>query len=64
MTLLEVAGEADTVSQNVAELLREYADGGDQWAADLLEQVKALGDNARAAIKQVNAHVLEGEESK
>lgn len=47
--LLKVASEADTLSQNISELLREY-EVDDRVAKDLHKQVKALGDNARAAI--------------
>ena len=47
--LLLVSQEADTLSQNIAELLRDYA-VEDRWMADLLTQAVALGENARAAI--------------
>jgi hypothetical protein len=47
--LVDIAEEADTLSQNMAELLREYAPD-DKWAKDLLKQVRALGQNARTAL--------------
>ncbi len=50
VALLDVAGEADTLTQNVSGLLRGYSD--DVWAQELLAQVEALGNNARAAITQ------------
>lgn len=48
--LINVAHEADTFTQNLIEFLREQADD-DRYAAELLQQAEALGENARRAIK-------------
>lgn len=47
--LQSVAQEADTLSQNLIPFLAEHAET-DQWAKDLLQQVRALGENARKAL--------------
>lgn len=51
--LLNVAGEADTLSQALDEFFRDYLqsfreDEQDENATALLEQVRALGEHARA----------------
>jgi hypothetical protein len=51
--MYDVAGEADTLTQAICELLRDFAD--DNWAADLKAQAEALGHNARAAIAKAKA---------
>jgi hypothetical protein len=59
-TLEQVAGEADTVSQMVAEFLDEYLrENVDRWALELLESVERLGRNARGALLEELRPALE-----
>ena len=53
LRLSDVAAEADTLSQALIELLRDYA-RNDAWARDLLRQTINLGTNARRAFAAVN----------